>query len=418
MKVDLLAKNATELITPKGSCPKIRDEMNDLCIIRDGAIAVKHGKIMLVGDTKSIEKKVDSKTIIDCSDKIIIPGLVDPHTHLVFAGSRENELKLKLEGKSYIEILEAGGGIFNTVKSTRDAPIESLIRQGLKRLNTMMEYGTTTIEIKSGYGLSREAELKIINVIKMLGERHPMDIVPTFLGAHAIPPDDTRTRYINTLISMLSYVRTDFCDIFCENGVFTIEDAKKLLTHARKYMKLKLHADEFTQFGGAELSAELSATSADHLLMTSDIGFKRMAEKRVVGVLLPATSFALMENRYADARKMINYGIPIAIGTDFNPNCWVESMQFVMTLACYQLKMSVSEIITASTLNAAYAIGKHHIVGSLESGKKGDFLVLDVPNHLNICYRFGTNLVEKVVKNGVIVIDKNKKSSMYQKYGG
>lgn len=406
MKADLLIKNAIQLLTLKSDKPKIKGEMEDLGIINGGAIAVRNNRIFRV------DKKIniDAKKIIDASGKVVMPGFVDCHTHLVFSGSRENELKMKLEGKTYLEILESGGGIYSTVNNTRKAGIKELVALGLSRLDEMLLNGTTTVEAKSGYGLNSKDEIKCLKVINELNKRHAVDVVPTFLGAHAIPlkfknnPD----KYVDLIIKdMLPKTGNlaEFCDVFCEKNVFTIQQARKILNEGKKSgLKPKIHADEIYWTGGAELASEIGCISADHLLKSSDKGIKKMAEKGVIGVLLPGTSFTTME-KYADARKYIDYGLPVALGTDFNPNCWVNSMGFMIALACYNMRMTPAEAIVASTINASFAIGKEKEIGSLEIGKKADILILNVPNYESIPYKIGMNIVDTVIKNGRVVVE-------------
>lgn len=417
MEADLLIEHIAELITLRGeSKPRTGNEMRDLGIIEDGAIAVQGERIIAVGTTAEVKDEVTLSAqgeIIDGKRKTVIPGFVDPHTHLIFAGSREDELKLKLEGKTYIEILEMGGGILRTVQATRAASKEELFTQAVKSLDTMLSYGTTTIEAKSGYGLTTQDELKSLEALRDLDDKHVMDIVPTFLGAHAIPPEfkEDPDGFIDLIISeMLPKVSEQslakYCDVFCEKGVFSIEQSRRLLNGAIEHgLRPRLHADEIVQLGGAELACEVNAISADHLAMVSEKGIRCMAEKGVIGILLPGTSFVLMQKDYPRARAMIEAGVPIALATDFNPNCWTESMQIIIALACFNMKMLPSEAVVASTINAACSIDMADEVGSLEVGKKADIQILSVPNHMHIPYHFGANHVEKVIKNGKVVVD-------------
>ena len=406
MKADMLIENASQLLTVKSSKPKVKGEMEDLEIINDGAIAVRNNRIFRVD--KKI--KTDAKKKIDASNKVVMPGFVDCHTHLVFSGSRENELKMKIEGKAYLEILEKGGGIYSTVNKTRKANVKELVALGLSRLDEMLLNGTTTVEAKSGYGLNPEDEIKCLKVIEELNKQHVVDVVPTFLGAHAIPSEfkNNPDKYVDLIIkNMLPKTRNlaEFCDVFCEKNVFTIEQARKILDEGKKFGLIpKMHADEIYRTGGAELASETGCVSADHLLRASDKGIKKMAEKGVIGVLLPGTSFTTME-KYADARKYINYGLPVALASDFNPNCWVNNMGFIIALACYNMKMTPAEAISASTINAAFAIGKEKEIGSLEVGKKADILILNVPNYESIPYKLGMNIVDTVIKNGKVVVE-------------
>jgi imidazolonepropionase len=399
--VDLLVSNARELVTLQGpNAPRTQEKMRQLSIIDKGSVAVKDGRIVAIG--KSLHYQ--AKRTIDATGKLVMPGFVDPHTHVVFAGSREFELDLKLNGLSYMEILRRGGGIFYTVEQTRKASFGDLVSQSKKRLDTMLAYGTTTCEAKTGYGLDVATELKLLKVQQSLKEAHPVDIVSTFLGAHAVPKGQRPEQYVSMVIDeMLPRVKglAEFCDVFCEHGVFSVPQARKILEAGKRYgLTPKLHADEIVDTGGARLAAEVGAISADHLLMSSDAGLHAMAKKHVVGVLLPGTSLSLMQQRYAPARRIIDYGVPVALATDLNPNCWTESMQGIIQLACLAMQMTPAEAITAATMNAACAIGREHSVGSLEPGKQADLLILDCPNHKFLPYHFGVNLVDVVIKKG------------------
>lgn len=407
-KADILIKNANELITLKGlNSPRKKQEMSDIGIIKNGSVAVKDGVIVDVGKNLSYK----AETVIDANGKTVMPGFVDPHTHLIFSGSREFELDWKLKGFSYLDIKKKGGGISYTVEKTRKASIAKLFDEARVRLDKMISYGTTTCEAKSGYGLTTEAELKILKVQKKLNDTHPVDIISTFLGAHAIPKEYSASEYVQIIVDeMLAKVAkyAEFCDVFCEEGFFTYAQSKKILEEAKKHgLTPKIHADEIVDTNGASLAADVGAISAEHLLMTSDKGIKDMAKKGVIGVLLPGTPFCLTMKDYAPARKMIDAGVPVALATDLNPNCYVENMQFIIQLACFNMKMTPAEAICAATFNAACAIGKQSNIGSIEKGKQADILVLDVPNHLFIPYHFGVNHVEKVIKKGcVLFLDK------------
>ena len=413
--VDLIIENASELATPEGSSqkPLVGKQMHALRIIKNAALAVKDGKIVSVGKTASVKSAFKATETIDARGKTVIPGFVDPHTHLVFAGSREREFEMRLKGASYMEIHREGGGILKTVKETRQATEDELTHNCKRTLDIMLEHGTTTVEAKSGYGLTIKDEAKCLRVIQQVHKAHAVDLVPTFLGAHAIPPEyEGKTEdYVNLVVegmipSVASARLAEFCDVFCEDGVFTLKQARRILRAGVKHgLKPKLHADELTPFGGAELAAETRSVSAEHLLYASDAGLKMMSEHGVIAVLLPAASFTLMTQRYADARNMIELSVPIALGTDFNPSCWVESQQLVIAIACRQLKLTPAEALAASTLNAAHAVSRAAEVGSLEKGKKADVLILDAPNHSFLGYRFGTNLVSKVFKEGKLVVD-------------
>ncbi|MEM4308021.1 MAG: imidazolonepropionase [Thermoplasmata archaeon] len=405
----LLIKNAGQLLTvASDGKPKKGAEMTELGIIKDGALVVEDGVIVDVGKTKDFgEGSYDE--VLDAKCKVVMPGFVDAHTHLVFAGTREQEISLKIQGLSYMEILKRGMGILSTVKKTRAASIEELVQIGKARVLEMLSHGTTTIEAKSGYGLERNAEIKILEATKRIAKETGIDIVPTFLGAHAVPPEftDTKEKYVEEVIAMLTEVKflARFCDVFCEKGVFEIEDTQRILESARKHgFELKLHADEFVQLGGAELAASLSAVSADHLLMASERGLKAMLDAGTIPVLLPATPFTSFLNAYPDARKMISMGLPVALATDLNPNAYCLSMQMVLSLAVYKMKMLPAEAIAAATINAAFAVGMGERVGSIERGKQADIIILDVANFEQIPYMVGRNNVVHVVKKGRIVV--------------
>lgn len=402
--VDLLITHASELLTLKGSQkPRVRQQMRNLGILKNGSIAIHDGIIVDVGQNL----RYKANTVIDASEKLVMPGFVDPHTHVVFAGSREFELDLKLAGMPYMEILKRGGGIFYTVEKTRKASPNHLLSQSKKRLDTMLLHGTTTCEVKSGYGLDVDNELKLLKVQKKLSETHPMDLVSTFLGAHAIPKHMNANQYIQIIIQeMLPRTKglARFCDVFCEKGVFTVAQSKKILLAGKQQGLLpKIHADEIVNTGGALLAAQVGAQSADHLLRSSEAGLRALAQNSIVGVLLPGTPFCMMMEQYAPARKMIDYGVPVALATDLNPNCWTENMQMIIQLACLKMQMTPAEAITASTFNAACAIGMQPYIGSLEKGKHADVLILDCPNHQFLPYHFGVNLVQTVVKRGVVL---------------
>lgn len=417
-QVDLIIMHANELVTldSKYGIPRVGKDMKNLAIIQDGAVAISGNSIIFIGTTEELMTKIPSnkKTIIiDATNKLVTPGFIDPHTHIIFDGYRENELEMKLAGMTYIEILESGGGILKTVKATRKAPLTRLIKNGRNILNRMMEYGTTTIETKSGYGLDTESEIKSLLAAKELNREHPIDIVSTFLGAHAVPPEyEGKTdEYVEVIVSeMIPRIAreelAEFCDVFCEEGIFSTEQTKKILLTAIKYgIKPQIHIDEIVDTNGALLAAELNAVQVGHLLKSNDDGLKALSKSETIATLLPGTPFCLMLNEYAPARKMIEMGIPLALATDLNPNCWTESMQMIIALACYHMKMSPAEALSAATINAACAIGKQEEIGSLEVGKKADINVFNVPNHNFLPYQFGVNLISKVIKSGKVVVD-------------
>ncbi|UCG37631.1 MAG: imidazolonepropionase [Candidatus Bathyarchaeota archaeon] len=412
--MDLIVKRANQLITLRSASHKPigERETRDLGVIEDGAIAIDRGRIVAADKTSRIESRFKSEETVVKSGKTVMPGFVDSHTHLVFQGAREEEFELRLQGASYMEVLEKGGGILKTVEQTRKASKEELATAGMKRLDTMLNHGTTTVEAKSGYGLTVDDETKCLEVIKELHNSHPVDVVPTFLGAHAVPSEyKGRTdEYVellaeNMIPGIAARALAEFCDVFCENGIFDYAQSKIILEAGLENgLVPKVHADELTDAGGAQLAAEVGAISAEHLLFASESGLKAMAEKGVIAVLLPAASFSLMTGRYADARKIIQLGVPVALGSDFNPSCWSENMQLTIGFACRGLGVTPAEAITAATINAAYSMNRAEEVGSLEKGKKADVVILDVPNYRYLGYRFGVNLVDMVIKEGKTVL--------------
>ena len=423
MNGNMIIKNAAELVTCSGFSAKKGKEMADLRIIEDGAVIIKEGLIETVGQTGNIEKQFKKSgadhsdfDIIDARGKAVLPGFVDSHTHLVFGGYRAEEFSWRLRGDSYMEIMQRGGGIVNTVNATRQASAEELLKSGIKRLNSMLSFGVTTVEGKSGYGLDRETEIKQLEVMARLNQIHYLDVVPTFLGAHAVPQEykSKQEAFIDFMAAdVLPRVAdqnlAEFCDIFCEKSVFSVEQSRRLLTRAKELgLKLKLHADEIVQLGGAELAAELGAVSADHLLQASEQGIKDMAAAGVVATLLPATAFSLKES-YANGRKMIDSNCAVALATDFNPgSCFTESIPLVFALATLHMNISTEEAINALTINGAAALSRADQIGSIDSGKKGDLIVLEFPSYTYIPYHLGVSTVEKVIKQGNLVYDKEK----------
>ena len=415
MKIDLIIKNIGKLVTMENSFfPRIGNQMNELTILENAYIAVAQGKIFQVGVGDEYKKLIGENTKVDdVGGKLVTPGLIDSHTHLVHGGSRENEFSMKLNGIPYIEILKNGGGILSTVKSTRESSKEKLYQKAKKSLDRMLEFGVTTIEAKSGYGLELNTEIKQLEVAKLLDKTHPIDLVHTFLGAHAILQEykENHKGYIDILVDeMLPKIKNmglaEFCDVFCEEGVFSIEESEYILSSAKKMgYKLKIHADEIESLGGAELAAKLGCISADHLMAASDKGIKMMVENKVVANILPATSFNLNKN-YADCRKMIDMGAIVSLSSDYNPgSCPSENLQFVMQLGCLHLNMTPNEVLTSVTINAAYAIDRADEIGSLEVGKNADFVVFDAPNVEYLMYHFGINHTQRVYKNGKLVVD-------------
>jgi imidazolonepropionase len=392
--------------------PAVGPEMENLSIIEDGAVAVTDGRIVSVGKSSELLAEYTAPERIDANGKVVAPGFVDAHTHLVFAGSRESEFELKIKGAGYLEILQRGGGILRTVRDTRAASKDELLKICRERCNNLLLHGTTSIEAKSGYGLDLEDEIKSLEVIRQLDQEGPMNLTPTFLGAHAIPPEfQGRTSdYVDAICDewtpeVAKKQLASFCDVFCEKGVFELEDSRKiLLAGKRAGLLLRIHADEFYPLGGAELAAEVGAVSADHLLYASATGLAQMRKNGVMATVLPAAPLTLMLDKYADARRMISEGIPVALGSDLNPSCWLENHQLILALACYKLRLTPAEALTAATINAAHSIGRANQVGSIEAGKMADILLLNAPDFRFLAYRLGSNTVETVVKNGRIVV--------------
>lgn len=410
---NLLIKNAYELVTCKGNHPKHGKEMSDIGIIKNGAIVIKDDIIADVGDTEQILKKYNESEykVIDATSKAVLPGFVDSHTHFIFGGYRADEFSWRLKGDSYMSIMERGGGITSTVRATRNTSLNDLINIGKKRLNKMMEMGVTTVEGKSGYGLDLETEIKQLTAMKELNEIHPIDIVSTFLGPHSVLPEykGKEEEFIDFMINNVMPIvvknnLAEFADIFCEKNVFSIEQSRRFLNEAKKLgLKLKIHADEMVQFGGAELACELSCVSADHLLQASEKGIKNLANSDVVATLLPATAFCLKED-YARGRYMIDSGCAVALATDFNPgSCFTFSIPLVIALAALHMDMTIEEIICALTINGAAAMGKSDVIGSIEVGKKADIIILEYPSIHFLPYHAGINIVETVIKNGKVI---------------
>jgi imidazolonepropionase len=416
MSNSLIIKNAAQLVTCSGFTAKRGAAMADLQIIEDGALIIEDGIIQAVGRTADILNGVDtqSRTVLDASGKAVLPGFVDSHTHFPFAGYRPQEYSWRLQGMRYMEIMQKGGGIVNTMAATRRAGLQELIDLGHRRLDAMLAMGVTTVEGKSGYGLDLETEIKQLEVMAVLNADHPMDIVPTFLGAHAVPPeyqdrpDDYIDYLIATVLPMVAQRRlARCCDVFCEKGVFTVTQSRRLLLAAQKLgLQPKVHADEIVSLGGAELAAELGALSADHLLQASDEGIAAMARAGVVATLLPGTAFSLKEP-YARAREMIGAGCAVALATDFNPgSCFTFSIPLIAALATLHMGLTPEQVVNALTINGAAAVGRADKVGSLDVGKAGDVVILAYPSYLFIPYHLGINSVERVVKAGRVVVER------------
>ena len=408
----ILIRNASQVVTCSGFEAKKGKAMSDVGVIEDGAVAVSNGIITHVGPTEEVLRQVNVEDYLEvnANGRTLLPGFVDSHTHFVFGGYREEEFSWRMKGDSYMSIMERGGGIVNTMNATRSTSYDDLFGDAYDRLDTMMDMGVTTVEGKSGYGLDLATELIQLRVMKELNDDHPLDVVSTFLGAHAVPPEFAgRTdAYVDYIIEeVLPHIRSErsvtFCDVFCEQGVFSVEQSERLLKAARSQrLKLKLHADEIVPLGGAGLAAELSAVSADHLLHASDADIRAMADKGVVATLLPLTAFALKEP-YARGREMIDAGCAVALATDLNPgSCFSGSIPLTFALACIYMKMSIEEAITALTLNGAAALNRADSIGSIEVGKKGDFVVLNTDNYHFLPYYVGMNCVNTTIKGGVL----------------
>lgn len=407
-----IIKNASELVTSSGFKAKKGSEMMDIGLIKDGAIVVEDGIIKAIGTTEEIFNKYEEAQyeIIDASGKAVLPGFIDSHTHLIFGGYRAEEFSWRLNGDTYMSIMERGGGIANTVNATRKTELEEFVVLGKKRLDKMLEFGVTTVEAKSGYGLDEETELKQLRAVELLNKNHVLDIVSTFLGPHSVLPQwkGKEDEFIEYMIKVMETAKAEnlieFADIFCEKNVFSIEQSRRFLTAAKDMgVGLKIHADEIVQLGGTELACELGAKSADHLLQASDKGIAMLSSGNTVATLLPATAFSLKED-YARARHMIDSGCSVALATDFNPgSCFTNSIPLVIALSAIHMGMKIEEIITALTLNAACALGKENEVGSLDVGKKADILILEYPSINFLPYNVGINIVETVIKNGVVV---------------
>ncbi|HZQ06805.1 MAG TPA: imidazolonepropionase [Anaerolineae bacterium] len=416
---DLIIHSAAQLITIQGEGPKYGAAQGDLGIFEDGAVAVNGQDILAVGITNEIRALADGETqFLDATGCVVLPGFVDAHTHAVFAGDRANEFEMRLRGASYLELMKAGGGIMSTVRATRAASVEQIIAQTRARLDRMLVYGTTTAEIKTGYGLDTATELKLLEAISEVAATHPIDLVPTFIGAHAIPEeyqghgDAFTDLVVNEMLPAVSEWQKSsmlhmrlFCDVFCDEGAFNVEQSRRILTRAQEQgLALKIHADEFANLGGARLAAELRAVSADHLMVTRREEMKQMAEAGVIAVLLPGTTFGLGKYDFANGRAFIEEGVAVALGTDLNPGTsWCESMPMMLAIATRYEKLTIAEAIVAATLNAAYASGVGERVGSLQPGKQADILIANVPDYRYLAYQYGTNPIRAVVKRGKVI---------------
>lgn len=409
----LLLKNAAQLVTPQGHSARFGDEMSRLHILSDAAVLIEDETILFVGETEEAEAYVRNKlepeckvTRYDASGKTILPGFVDSHTHFVFGGYREHEFNLRLQGASYMEIMQAGGGIAYSIGETAAADEDELYELGWQRLQRMAGLGITTVEGKTGYGEDTATEDKMLRVMERLDQDHPIDIAKTYMGAHAVPKDypGGAAAYVDYLIAEglpMAAGRADFCDVFCEKDVFELEDSERLLLAARDLgFKLKLHADEIVPLGGTGLAAKLKATSADHLLKSSDEDLIAMRDAGTIATLLPCTAFSLKED-YARGRFMIDKGLAVALASDLNPgSCYTQSVPLIISLATIYMGMTIEETITGLTLNGAAAIDRADMIGSLEAGKQADLILVDAPNYRHLSYHFAMNLVDTVIKKG------------------
>jgi imidazolonepropionase len=414
-----LVHSAAQLLTLSGG-PQRGRALGELGLIEDGAIAWEGERILAVGPSSRLRREFAEARQLDLTGQVVMPGFVDPHTHAVWSGDRSAEFEMRLAGKSYLEILAAGGGILSTVRQTRLASVEALAAESLPRLQRMLAHGTTTVEVKTGYGLETASELRMLEAILQLDQEGPVELVPTFLGAHAVAPEyEGRPDAYTDLVcqEMLPAVRAwwaqavsdrplPFVDVFCETGAFSLEQSRRILMAARNLgFALKIHADEFDGLGGTGLAVQLGATSADHLVHTPEEDIRALGGSQTVAVALPCTPFGLAEPDYTPAQAILEAGGLLAVASDLNPGtAWCESMQFVIALACRYLRLTPAQAIAAATINAAAAVDRADRIGSLEPGKQADLLVLGVPDYRHLGYRFGTNLVSQVFKRGRRVI--------------
>jgi imidazolonepropionase len=421
-EVDLLITHASQLVTcasPDG--PKRGASMQDVGLIEDGAIAITGEKIIAVGDTSDMLARFSPKASLDARGKVVCPGFVDPHTHVVYAGDRVNEFELRIKGATYLEIMAEGGGIVSSARAVRAASLDQLVAETRPRLDRMLRLGTTTLEVKTGYGLDETSEMKLLSAIEALAASHACTLVPTFLGAHAIPAEYKAApqRYVQLVIEkMLPHAAAwyadslfkargipFFCDVFCELNAFSLAQSRQILEAGIALgMGVKIHADEFTPLGGVTLAVELKAVSADHLDATTPAERALLANSNTICVVLPAVNFHLGSAHFADARSLLDAGYALALSTDINPgSAPCPSMPLVMAIATRYQHLLPSEVLNAATINAAHAIGLGQRVGSLEIGKQADLLILNTPNYRHLCYQFGDNLVQTVIKNGVVI---------------
>jgi imidazolonepropionase len=409
----LAVLHASQLVTLAGpNRPRVGTELSELKIIRDGGLLIRDGKIERVGPSDEIKKTVGDAEIVDARGRVVMPGFVDAHTHLVFAGNRLDDFERRARGETYEQIAKAGGGIWSTVEKTRAASEPDLLAQAKKHANWFLRCGTTTVEAKSGYGLTVEDELKILRVLRQLKEEVRLEIVSTFLGAHAVPKERSPDEYLDLVITemlprVIAEKLAEFCDVFCERGYFDIEQSRRILSEAKKVgLNLRGHVDQLTNSGGAKLMAEIGATTADHLEQTDEQGIASLKKANVQPVLLPGSVYALGSTHYPRAREMITAGLAVVLATDFNPGSSpTPSMPIVLSLACTQMKMSPAEAITASTVNAAYSLNRGDRIGSLEPGKLANFVIFDCQDYRESAYWFGMPQTNAVYIKGKRVLE-------------
>lgn len=423
MKAELIIYNAGQILTCASS-GKVKKgaAMQDVGLIENGAVAITNGEIIAVGESENILKEFSADEMIDAGQKVVMPAFVECHTHIVFAGNRLDEFELKIKGADYLEILEAGGGIISTVRQTRGAGLAELVEQSRKRLDKLLALGVTTCEVKTGYGLDLETELKMLRAIEALDKTHPVDLIPTFLAAHAVPPEfkGDADGYVDLICDEMipsaaewfknshfnkKQISNFFIDVFCEKNAFDLERSKRVLETGKRFgMRIKAHVDEFTNLGCANFAIENGAVSIDHLDATSADEIKMLAESNTIGIVTPTVNFNFGSTEFADARKMIDAGCAIAVSTDYNPgSAPCPSLPNAMAIACRYQKLLPSEALNAATINAAFAIGLGGNIGSIETGKQADILILDTDDYRQIAYEFGGNLIETVIKNGKLV---------------
>lgn len=417
--LDAVVYNASQVVVgpergESTSVYGVRDQFGpeqSLVVYEDGGVAIEAGQVVAVGPSEDVTAEYPPETAataIDADGQAVIPGFVDPHTHAVFAGDRSDEFAARLRGRDYQEILAEGGGILRTVRAVRDASDDRLVERLLDHLDTALSYGATTVEVKSGYGLDTETELRLLDAIDRADRRHPVDLVPTYLGAHAVPEDSSADEYVETVVDEQLLAVADqgiaaFCDVFCEDGVFDVEQSRRVLEAGEAAgLATKIHADEFTRLGGTELAAELKTTSADHLLHATPEDIAALGEAGVVPTYLPAAAFSLQEP-YADPSPAVQAGVPVALGTDFNPNCHSISMPITIALACSGMGLSPEAALVGATRGAALSLDQYDGRGTLRTGAPGDLVVLDAPGYIDLPYRFGENPVDQVLKNGSLV---------------